>query len=73
MRKRTKITMDPKYILMMIAIVCVALIIVSFRFQDKMTPIRTAVGSIVTPMQRGINKIGLVVADGMDLPRRSKN
>lgn len=66
MRKRTKITMDPKYILMMIAIVCVALIIVSFRFQDKMTPIRTAVGSIVTPMQRGINKIGLVVADGMD-------
>lgn len=66
MRKRTKITMDPKYILMMIAIVCVALIIVSFRFQDKMTPIRTAVGGIVTPMQRGMNKIGLVVADGMD-------
>ena len=66
MRKRTKITMDPKYILMTIAIVCVALIIVSFRFQDKMTPIRTAVGSVVTPMQRGINKIGLVVADGMD-------
>lgn len=66
MRKRTKITMDPKYILMTIAIVCVALIIVSFRFQDKTTPIRTAVGSVVTPMQRGINKIGLVVADGMD-------
>lgn len=66
MRKRTKITMDPKYILMTIAIVCVALIIVSFRFQDKMTPIRTAVGSVVTTMQRGINKIGLVVADGMD-------
>ena len=66
MRKRTKITMDPNYILMTIAIVCVALIIVSFRFQDKMTPIRTAVGSVVTPMQRGINKIGLVVADGMD-------
>ena len=58
--------MDPKYILMTIAIVSVALIIVSFRFQDKMTPIRTAVGSAVTPMQRGINKIGLVVADGMD-------
>lgn len=66
MRKRTKITMDPKYILMVIAIVCVALIVISFRFQDKMTPIRTAVGSVVTPMQRGINKIGLVVADGME-------
>ena len=66
MRKRTKITLDPKYILMTIAIVCVALIIVSFRFQDKMTPIRTAVGSVITPMQRGINKVGLVVADGLD-------
>ena len=66
MRKRTKITLDPKYILMAIAIVCVVLIIISFRFQDKMTPIRTAVGSVVTPMQRGINKIGLVVADGME-------
>lgn len=66
MRKRTKITLDPKYILMAIAIVCVVLIIISFRFQDKMKPIRTAVGSVVTPMQRGINKIGLVVADGME-------
>lgn len=66
MRKRTKITIDPKYILMTIAIICVALIIISFRFQDKMTPLRTAVGSVVTPMQKGINRIGLVVADGMD-------
>lgn len=66
MRKRTKITMDPKYILLAIAIVGVALIIISFRFQDKMTPLRTAVGSVVTPMQRGINRIGLLVADGMD-------
>lgn len=66
MRKRTKITMDPKYILLAIVIVGVALIIISFRFQDKMTPLRTAVGSVVTPMQRGINRIGLLVADGMD-------
>ena len=39
--------MDPKYILMTIAIVSVALIIVSFRFQDKMTPIRTAVAKFI--------------------------
>jgi rod shape-determining protein MreC len=66
MRKRTKITIDPKYILLTIAIVCVALIVISFRFQDKMTPLRNAVGSVVTPMQKGINRIGLVVADGME-------
>jgi rod shape-determining protein MreC len=66
MRKRTKITVDPKYILLTIAIVCVALIVISFRFQDKMTPLRNAVGSVVTPMQKGINRIGLVVADGLE-------
>ncbi len=66
MRKRTKISIDPKYILMVIAIVCVLLILISFKFQDKMTPVRSAVGSVVTPMQRGINRIGRVVADGMD-------
>ncbi len=66
MRKRTKISIDPKYILMTIAFVCVVLILISFKFQDKMTPVRSAVGSIITPMQNGINKIGLVVADKMD-------
>lgn len=66
MRKRTKISIDPKYILMTIAIVCVGLILISFKFQDKMTPVRSVVGSVITPMQKGINKIGLVVADQMD-------
>ncbi len=66
MRKRTKISIDPKYILMAIAIICVGLILISFKFQDKMTPVRSAVGSIITPMQNGINKIGLIVADKMD-------
>ena len=66
MRKRTKITIRPRYILMTIAIVCVVLILISFKFQEKMTPIRSAVGSVITPMQRGINKIGTVVADGME-------
>ncbi len=66
MRKRTKITMDPKYILMAIAVICVALIVISFRFQDKMTPLRAAVGNVVTPMQKGINRIGIFVSRGMD-------
>lgn len=66
MRKKTKISIDPKYILITIGIVCVLLIIVSFRFQEKMTPIRSAVGSIVTPMQSGINKIGLAISGQMD-------
>lgn len=66
MRKRTKITIDPKYILIFIAVICIVMIIVSFRFEEKMTPIRSAVGSVITPMQKGINSIGSKLSDQME-------
>lgn len=66
MRKRTKITIDPKYILIFIAVICIVMVIVSFRFEEKMTPLRSAVGSVVTPMQKGINSIGSKLADQME-------
>lgn len=37
MRKKTKITIDPKYILAVIAVVSILMIVVSFRFNDKGT------------------------------------
>ncbi len=66
MRKRTKITIDPKYIFLFIAVICIVMIIVSFRFEEKMTPVRSAVGSVVTPMQKGINSIGNKISDQME-------
>lgn len=66
MRKKTKITIDPKYILIVICIICIVLGVISFRFQDKMTPVRSAVGNVITPMQKGINSIGSKIADKMD-------
>lgn len=66
MRKRTKITIDPKYIFLFIAVICIVMIIVSFRFEEKMTPVRSAVGSVVTPMQKGINSIGAKISDQME-------
>lgn len=66
MRGRNKITIDPKYILIIIAVVSILLIVLSFRFEEKMEPVQSAVGSVVTPMQRGINSIGRKIAKGMD-------
>lgn len=66
MRKRTKITIDPKYIFLFIAVICIVMVIVSFRFEEKMTPVRSAVGSVVTPMQKGINSIGAKISDQME-------
>ena len=43
MRKRTKMIIDPKYVLIIVVVMCVLLMGVSFKFYDKMQPIRAAV------------------------------
>ena len=62
MRKKTKMIIDPKYILIAISVSCAILIVVSFKFQDKIEPVRSIVGSVVTPMQKGINTIGVKIS-----------
>ncbi len=66
MRKRTKITIDPKYILIIIVLACAVLMLVSFKFQDKMEPVRAIAGNLITPMQNGINKVGVKIAEQLD-------
>lgn len=66
MRKKTKITIDPKYILVAIFVFCIVLGIISFRFESKMTPVRSAVSSVISPMQKGINSIGVKISDRME-------
>lgn len=58
MRRRTKMTIEPKYILATCSLLCLIVIVVSFRFPEKFQPVRTAVGQVVTPMQKGINSLG---------------
>ena len=66
MRKKTKITIDPKYILAGLFLFCIILGIISFRFENKMTPVRSAVSSVIAPMQKGINEIGVKISERMD-------
>lgn len=66
MRRRTKININPKHVLIALIIVCVSLIALSFRFHDKLGPVKEAVGSAVTPMQRGINIVGTFISDQLD-------
>lgn len=73
MRKRTKINIDPKYILVIIVVACVVLMLVSFKFQEKMTPVRSAIGNVVTPMQNGINKVGAKIAEQIEYINTVKN
>lgn len=66
MRRRTKINLNPKHILIICIVLCISLILITFRFNDKLTPVRAAVGTAVTPMQRGINSVGTLISDRLD-------
>jgi len=66
MKRRTKININPKHVLMFCVFICVLLIIISLRFGDKLSPVKEAVGSAITPMQRGINLVGLYISDKLD-------
>lgn len=67
MRRRTKINLSPKHILIICIVICISLILVSFRFNDKLAPVRGAVGTAVTPMQNGINSVGTLISDRLDI------
>lgn len=66
MRRRTKININPKHVLIVCIVICISLIVFSFRYGEKLTPVKTAVGYVITPMQRGINSVGTFISDRLD-------
>ncbi len=56
-----------KYILLILTIVCLVLIGLSYLFEDIVKPLHYITGVTITPMQRGVNYIGLWVTDKVDL------
>lgn len=66
MRRRTKININPKHVLIALVVLCIGLIIFSFRFGEKLSPVKEAVGTVITPMQVGINSVGTYISDKLD-------
>lgn len=66
MRRRTKLNIKPKHAFIAAIVVCLSLILISFRFGEQLAPVKSAVGSVFTPMQRGINIVGSFISDKMD-------
>ena len=63
MRRRTKLPIEPKVILIAFSLICFVLIIVSFQYEEKLAPIKSFAGEVVTPMQKGINSVGTWFSD----------
>ncbi len=69
MRRRTKINMNPKHVLIALVVLCIGLILFSFRYGEKLSPVKEAVGTVITPMQVGINSVGTYISDKLDTLR----
>ena len=67
MRKKVKLTIPPRYILAILSLMCIILAIVSFKFKDSIAPVKTLVGSVMTPMQKGINEVGSYIHSKTEL------
>ncbi|MEE3393115.1 MAG: rod shape-determining protein MreC [Lachnospiraceae bacterium] len=66
LNRKTKMVIDPKYVLAILIVLILIGMFVSFRFREKMVPVRNTVISVVAPMQKGINNVGIWIAGKMD-------
>lgn len=65
MRNYKKFSPSPKMILSICAAGCVGLMIISVRFGGVLSPIRSGVLAVLTPMQKGINSVGSAISTKM--------
>ena len=66
MRNYKKFSFSPKIILGICTAGCIGLMILSFRFEDALRPVRSTVLGILTPMQKGINSVGSSISNKLD-------
>lgn len=67
MRFNNKKSIPPKYILLILTMVCLLLIGASVAFEEVLTPLRFITGVTITPMQKGINAVGNWVTNKIDM------
>jgi rod shape-determining protein MreC len=66
-KERININIDAKYFLYLLIFLCAISAYFSYVYQDKFAPAKTFVGSILTPMQNGINTAGKYISDKKEL------
>lgn len=66
MRRRTKFNINPKHLFIVGIILCLVLLFVSFQYGETLAPVKSVVGGVLTPMQKGINSIGDAIANQGD-------
>ena len=65
-KNKIKIKIVPRYLFIVMVVICLILLLVFYRFSDSLGPVKTAVGDVITPMQVGINKVGSYFTSKLD-------
>ena len=65
-RKNPKYDIEPRYVLLIMTMVCIFLIFFSYKFDNIFTPLRTRLNSAVVPLQKGITTIGTRINNAVD-------
>lgn len=63
MKKRVKFTIPTKYILIFLTVLCTGFIVLTLMNTNIASPVRDGVSMVLTPIQKGINHIGLWISD----------
>ncbi len=66
MKRRSKITIPAKYYLTGLSALCVVLMLVSYATDVIDTPLNKITGYVITPVQNGVNYIGMLLSDRVD-------
>lgn len=66
MRRRSGFSINPKHLFIGGIVLCLILMFISFRYSEALTPVKGALGSVIMPMQKGINTVGKAIADQGD-------
>ena len=69
MKRQTKINIKPKILIFVLTLVCIATLILSVVSPSFSKPIKTVMGSVVVPLQEGMNSIGEWVGNKSDALR----
>lgn len=65
-KNKIKIKIVPRYLFIAMIVICLVLLIVSYRFSDSLEPVKSVAGNVITPMQVGINRIGSFFTSKLD-------
>lgn len=65
-KNKIKIKIVPRYLFIAMIVICLVLLIVSYRFSDSLEPVKSVAGNVITPMQVGINRIGSFFMSKLD-------